>query len=610
MSGRPGKPAPCSLKRKPRRCSALLTAISGRVFFPRIPAIIRDLVAVSTESAIQVIAVSSQVLYRPRMITSKGLFVNKYSVVDIFAGPGGLAEGFSKVRNTDGSPACQIALSIEKDATAHSTLLLRAFLRQFGTLPPEYYHYLNQSGSEPDWSSLYPDEWRRACDEAWCLELGKEDPGLRLDARLDRIRNEGEDRVILIGGPPCQAYSLVGRARNAGNVGYVASEDDRHFLYEEYIRILDRLSPAAFVMENVKGLLSSTVDGKGRIVDQVLSDLRGDRAKGGRYRLVALAPRIEEQGFRLIDQPEASDFVVRAEEFGIPQARHRVIIVGIREDIAMTIGHEAIGTCIAPAERRTAVRDVLDQMPRLRSGLSRSADGAEQWKVAVLTALDSVASIKTGLTDNVRESFIKATRRYQAHLRALNAIPARTADGAGISESCPPELKEWLVDPELKRLPNNETRGHMPADLARYFFAALHAELVGKSPTSSEFPDELAPSHRSWSSGKFADRFRVQSWNNHSTTITCHISKDGHYFIHPDPLQCRSLTVREAARLQTFPDNYYFKGGRTAQYVQVGNAVPPLLAKKLGDALLSILSGRKELCGAGEQQAGSLVCAS
>ncbi len=537
----------------------------------------------------------------------RGPFLHRYSVVDIFAGPGGLAEGFSKVRNIDGSPACEIALSIEKDPTAHSTLLLRSFLRQFASPPSDYYEFLNQLGPEPDWSSLYPEEWQRACDEAWCLELGSEDPTLRLDARLDRIRNEGNDRVILIGGPPCQAYSLVGRARNAGKTGYIASEDNRHFLYEEYIRILDRLSPAAFVMENVKGLLSSTVDGNVRIVDQVLADLRGDRAEGGRYRLVALAPRTEALGFRLVNQPEACDFIVRAEEFGIPQARHRVIIVGIREDIAANIDHETMTTCIAPAAGRAAVRDVLDQMPRLRSGLSRSADGPEQWKVSVLAALDSVAGIKTGLTDGVRENFVKATRRYQARLRALNEIPARTADGVGISDSCPQELKEWLVDPCLKRLPNNETRGHMPADLARYFFAALHAELVGKSPTSSEFPDELAPSHRSWSSGKFADRFRVQSWDNHSTTITCHISKDGHYFIHPDPLQCRSLTVREAARLQTFPDNYYFKGGRTAQYIQVGNAVPPLLARKLGEALISILSGRREPCGSADQRVESLV---
>ena len=144
----------------------------------------------------------------------------------------------------------------------------------------------------------------------------------------------------------------------------------------------------------------------------------------------------------------------------------------------------------------------------------------------------------------------------------------------------------------------------MPGDLARYFFASLSAELSGKSPTAGMFPQELAPSHKSWASGKFADRFRVQVWDNPSTTITCHISKDGHYFIHPDPQQCRSLTVREAARLQTFPDNYFFMGTRTAQYIQVGNAVPPLLARKIGDTLLTMLRGAE---GDGKPKTADLV---
>jgi DNA (cytosine-5)-methyltransferase 1 len=136
----------------------------------------------------------------------------------------------------------------------------------------------------------------------------------------------------------------------------------------------------------------------------------------------------------------------------------------------------------------------------------------------------------------------------------------------------------------------------MREDLARYAFAAAFAEVFERSPKASEFPDALAPRHDNWKSGKFADRFRVQLWKRASTTVTSHISKDGHYFIHPDLRQCRSLTVREAARLQTFPDNYLFEGNRTEQFVQVGNAVPPLMARQIAQALLSLLSELQDAC--------------
>lgn len=520
--------------------------------------------------------------------------MHKYSVVDIFAGPGGLAEGFSRVKDPDGSQPFRIVLSIEKDPTAHATLRLRSFLRQFEDLPHEYYDFINGNCDEPDWSTLYPAQWERGQEEAWLMELGQEDPSIRLDKRLDEIKANAKDQVILIGGPPCQAYSLVGRARNAGKVGYVPSEDGRHFLYQEYIRILDRLRPAAFVMENVKGLLSSSIDGRGRIVEQVLSDLRGDRPEGEKYRLLAIASKSTEQGLVTPEVPDARDFLVRAEEFGIPQARHRVIIVGIRDDVAATIGQEALSIRMDGA-KQTTVRDVLGGMPPMRSGLSKSPDGPVEWREALLTAIDSVSAIDDGKLGVQDDRLREQASAYRATIVELNTIPPRSAEGIGISPDCPAELKEWLVDPNLEKLPNHETRGHMPADLARYFFTSLSAELSGKSPTAGMFPEELAPSHKSWASGKFADRFRVQVWDNPSTTVTCHISKDGHYFIHPDPLQCRSLTVREAARLQTFPDNYFFMGKRTAQYIQVGNAVPPLLARKIGDTLLAILRGTEEI---------------
>src|SRR6185437_1700824 len=146
----------------------------------------------------------------------------------------------------------------------------------------------------------------------------------------------------------------------------------------------------------------------------------------------------------------------------------------------------------------------------------------------------------------------------------------------------------WFRDARLQGICNHESRRHMKDDLWRYMFAACFAAINKKSPTLMDFPVELLPDHKNievMGSDEqevvFADRFRVQVKNRYSTTVTSHISKDGHYFIHYDPKQCRSLSVREAARLQTFPDNYFFMGGKTAQYHQVGNAVPPLLAWKL-----------------------------
>ena len=130
----------------------------------------------------------------------------------------------------------------------------------------------------------------------------------------------------------------------------------------------------------------------------------------------------------------------------------------------------------------------------------------------------------------------------------------------------------------------------MKTDLGRYLFAAVFGRVRGYSPKADEFPAMLAPEHRNWQSGIFSDRFRVQLKDEPATTVTSHISKDGHYFIHPDATQCRSLTVREAARLQTFPDDYLFLGNRTQQYVQVGNAVPPFLARQIARLIYKALA--------------------
>ncbi len=358
--------------------------------------------------------------------------VPSYAVVDIFAGPGGLAEGFSCVRDDKGEYAFSIDLSIEKEESAHSTLLLRSFVRQFnGSLPEIYYDFINKDSEEPCWSEEFPKEWKGAEEEAWLFELGGRNSAEKLDTRLDEIRNDYDGKVILIGGPPCQAYSLVGRARNQGKEGYIAMEDGRHFLYKEYIRILDRLRPAAFVMENVKGMLSSSIDGGSRIFEQVLEDLRGHNRDAEHYRLFALAPR--SRGKSKLDpvEPHARDYVIRAEDFGIPQARHRVIVVGVREDLACDISNHSVVNLINGRRGSATVKDVIGDMPKLRSGLSRSTDGPAEWRSVLiahsLTSSSDGGDFKrataqgTQIMPGGKDPFVLVVKKHVSILRNLLA---------------------------------------------------------------------------------------------------------------------------------------------------------------------------------------------
>ena len=511
---------------------------------------------------------------------------NRIGIVDLFAGPGGLGEGFSAFRTSSRTRPFSIEISVEKDPAAHATLLLRSFLRKFRNgFPPKYYDYLNGEISEPDWATLYPRKWEEANLEAQRLELGKRKANDILSLRIDEIKKKYGHQTILIGGPPCQAYSVARRPRNANMSTRKLKKDDRIFLYKEYIRILKKLEPMAFVMENVKGMLSFSL-GKDVIFDKVENSLGSATGKGG-YRLFAL------EG--LGDMPDVDtgqdlrNYVVRMENHRIPQARHRVIIVGLRSDIASGVDSGDI-LSLPFFDKQVAVKDVIGTMPRLRSGLTRN-DNAEIWKKTVIDASDAVWKKTNSLSPSFRKEFRSEIKRVRKILLDKPPTKRVSARGVSIPNSCPNELCEWLLDSELRKLPNNETRGHMAKDLARYLFTAVFGQVTGRSPRAWEFPASLAPKHRNWKSGNFADRFRVQVAKKPATTVISHIAKDGHYFIHPDPSQCRSLTVREAARLQTFPDNYIFKGNRTEQYTQVGNAVPPFLAYQIAESLWNILKG-------------------
>ncbi len=153
---------------------------------------------------------------------------------------------------------------------------------------------------------------------------------------------------------------------------------------------------------------------------------------------------------------------------------------------------------------------------------------------------------------------------------------------------------DWFLDSRIGGVCNSATRSHIEEDLYRYFYSSCFGQVHGCSPRLADFPEALYPDHRNVTRplghDNFADRFRVQLKHLPSTTVVSHIAKDGHYYIHYDPGQCRSLTVREAARLQTFPDNYFFCGNRTHQYTQIGNAVPPLLAIQIAGIAYNVLA--------------------
>ena len=478
-------------------------------------------------------------------------------------------------------------LSIEKDRAAHRTLLLRAFLRKFTKcFPPEYYDFLNgRVTEEPDWAKLYPKHWKAASEETKCLELGTYEASMFLRERIAQIQAKYGERTVLLGGPPCQAYSVMGRSRNAGNAKYNADEDERQSLYKEYVGVLRQLRPAVAVMENVKGMLSARRNGD-LIFPEVMRSLQ--HAGGtNEYRLFALASRSHARSCDERLDPE--DYLVHAEKYGVPQARHRVFVICLRRDVAGTLAGGYLPQ-LKQDDDMVPLSHIINSMPKLRSRLSED-DDSSSWQNAVRAAYELVCTNQPQMSNSEKTRFRKALDRALATAEGFAPPPPyRNAYGHTLLPTrCPPGLRDWIFDEHLRMLPNNETRSHMSADLARYLFAAAFGRAFRRSPKTFDFPEALMPNHVNWNTGKFDDRYRVQLPDRPSTTVTSHLSKDGHYFIHPDPGQCRSLTVREVARLQTFPDNYFFHGTRTQQYIQVGNAVPPFLAHQIAHILSKVL---------------------
>jgi len=443
-----------------------------------------------------------------------------YKIIDLFAGPGGLGEGFASLRQ---GSVFQIAVSAEMESGAHQTLTLRSFFRQIRgdeVALGAYYDFCS-SADAPHPSQKAPAAWRSAQAEARQLTLGQPEDNRALDEILSKSKLR-EDETVLIGGPPCQAYSLVGRSRNRGKVDYVAEDDHRHFLYKEYLRILHRSRPAVFVMENVKGILSSRVGGK-LVFHDILRDLADPgralgQKRGLRYTIHSLVSPVRFEAGMDPESIDASLFIIEAEKYGIPQARHRVILLGVREDIGYAGEHT-----LRKADE-LSVRDAIGDLPPLRSKLSK-ADTDFDWREIVTAqarslqidaetrGMDTLAFQLRAQTTRIGYALETGALRY-AHQKVT--VP-RT------------RYHRWVKDNRLEVWLNHESRSHMPSDLGRYFYTSVFGQTFQRTPKGHrDFSlNGLAPDHANWESGHFIDRFRVQQYELPSSTVTSHIAKDG-----------------------------------------------------------------------------------
>lgn len=415
------------------------------------------------------------------------------NIIDLFSGAGGLTEGF-RLRGK-----FKFICHIEMDEDACASLALRNFyyyLKENNDLK-HYYEYIQGEISKEDLYSHIPISLREDVVNTEISESTIPDIFDFIDYRLNGKHIDG-----IIGGPPCQAYSTVGRAKNKQK----KSTDKRIYLYKHYLDFLQRYNPQFFVFENVKGLLSfKDIDGE-LLFPQIMADFN-------------------KCGYSVECQ------VINANEYGICQKRERLILVGVRNDLC--IKKPFFSQLSLYKERAPVLKDLLQDLPAIQAG---------------------------GRSDKYQgENTNEIVRKY---IRK---------DG------------EYI-------LTQHSARPHNRNDLEIYK-VVLNAKLKGKMLKYIDLPQKLR-THSNLTS--FLDRFKALDYNSPSHTVVAHICKDGHYYIHPDLKQNRSITVREAARIQGFPDNFYFEHSRTAAFKQIGNAVPPILSRKIAKAILKILGEREK----------------
>ncbi|MBS5965814.1 MULTISPECIES: DNA cytosine methyltransferase [Peptoniphilaceae] len=411
-------------------------------------------------------------------------------VIDLFAGGGGLSEGF---RYNEFKFICHI----EKDYAACLTLKLRNvyyYLKNLDSLEI-YNEYLKDNITFKELLNEIPEN---VIEDVLNYEINDESITEIFNYIDKKIGEDSLDGII--GGPPCQAYSTIGRGKNK----HKKETDERIYLYEYYIEFLEKYKPKFFIFENVNGLLSFRDFNHRRLLPIILEsfDIAGYNVKWQ---------------------------IVNTEDYGIAQKRERLFLVGFRKDLNLEKNFfEVLGQykCQAPT-----ITELFEDLPDIKAG--------EQ---------------KNEYSKSIDSSLV--TKEYR-------------------------DILTDVLTQHISR-PNNEN------DLKIYKLVS-DAKKHGVNLKYNELPEELI-THTNTKS--FLDRYKAIDGDSVSHTVVAHISKDGHYYIHPDSKQNRSISVREAARIQGFPDNYYFETSRTSAFIQIGNAVPPKLSRKLAMSILEILIGK------------------
>jgi DNA (cytosine-5)-methyltransferase 1 len=417
----------------------------------------------------------------------------KMNFIDLFAGAGGLSEGFIQA-------GFEPIAHVEIEKSACNTLKTRA-AHHYLKSNRKYKTYVSYLKGEITREQLYKSVPNEVLESVINAPIGDEN-NKKIQNQIDKFL--GTQKVdLIIGGPPCQAYSLVGRSRSKTKM----EGDPRNYLFIQYAEYLERYKPKMFVFENVLGLKS---------------------AKGGHY-LEEMEKIFNKKGYQI------KLHTLEARNFGVLQNRKRIVILGWQKNRKINIPNleeSASGS-------NYLVKDLLNDLPVIKAG-----EGA-----------DKFLNYKTETTEYLKSHALR------------NGIDILTQHVA---------------------------RPHREQDKEIYKIAVQKWEKKQERLNYNDIHERLK-THQNRTS--FFDRFKVVAADlPYSQTVVAHIAKDGHYYIHPDIKQNRSISIREAARLQSFPDDYYFEGekegaNRTAAFKQIGNAVPPLMAKFIGEEISKALKG-------------------